>query len=369
MSERDEFKQTIKRVMAERVAWRCSFPNCGKVTIGPKMGGGEGEKSLNLGEAAHIVAAALGGPRPDPNTTSEFRRSIENGIWMCRAHARLIDSDDKEYSVETLKLWKAQAEEQAYRNLKLQDNYVVTDRSTLISIGFDILLRGVWISVEQNKWTFEVKKIISGDSQDLKKYADSFEEVDYNQKYISVESQGDARFINQPINIYYQSDGSEHIMVTIESKIVASLPSNVGMDFMLGENRDLITENGDLRMVSGVDSAIQQLGLSAGMIYGEWYLDKTAGSFVSDYYERYKSDISLLTDLIKLEIIRLSLVPRRKSNNQLVDPPLNFIKEVKSVVILSIELRDSNLDLELTLVLGDGTLWKGLVPVFVKEDL
>lgn len=64
---------------------------CRRTTIGPKL---SGEGTINLGEAAHIKAASPGGKRYDPNMTPEERASYENGIWMCRTHAALIDRDE-----------------------------------------------------------------------------------------------------------------------------------------------------------------------------------------------------------------------------------------------------------------------------------
>jgi len=64
MSKRDEFNSTAKKIMAERTAWRCSFPDCGVITIGPKMG--DDTRSINLGEAVAcsegISMAASKGP-------------------------------------------------------------------------------------------------------------------------------------------------------------------------------------------------------------------------------------------------------------------------------------------------------------------
>ncbi len=34
-NNRDDFTPNDKRVMAERVSWKCSFPGCGKNTVGP----------------------------------------------------------------------------------------------------------------------------------------------------------------------------------------------------------------------------------------------------------------------------------------------------------------------------------------------
>lgn len=367
MSKRDDFKETTKRIMAERVAWRCSFPSCGKITIGPRMGQSEENKSLNLGEAAHIVAAAKDGPRFDKNTTRDYRRSIDNGVWMCRAHARFIDTDHKEYSVETLKLWKVQAEEQAYKNLQLQDNYKFEDRSTLIAIGFDFLLYGVWTSVKSNEWEFLVDRYLKGSSKNLKNYSDNFGSVELNQRFISVESQGDARIITSPIEVNYSPDGSESFRVKIEDKVIARKPSSVGSTITLGDDGDLDITGGGLQRISGIDAAIQSVATSAGTLYGEWFADRTAGSFITDLFHEYKENIPLLEMVTKLELIRLSLVPRVSFDKKNINPPLNFIKEIVSVKIPSVVLDDSRLSMELKLILGDESEWKGDVKVFVLQ--
>jgi hypothetical protein len=367
MSKRDDFKESTKRIMAERVAWRCSFPDCGKITIGPRMGQDEGSKSLNLGEAAHIVAAAEDGPRFDKKTSPDYRCSIENGIWMCRAHARFIDTDHKEYSIETLKLWKVQAEEQAYRNLKLQDNYKFEDRSTLITIGFDVLLYGTWMSVKSNEWEFLIGSYLKGSSNNLKNYSDNFDSIELNQRFISVESQGDARIITSPIAVDYSSDGSELFRVKIEDKVIAKKPSSVGSTIKLDDNGDLDLSGGGLKRISGIDAAIQSVPTSAGTLYGELFTDRTVGSFITNLFNEYKENIPLLEMVIKLELIRLSLVPRMSSDKRHIDPPLNFIKEIVSIRIPSVALDESRLSMELTLILGDETEWKGNVKVFILQ--
>lgn len=104
---RDDFSEETKRIIAGRVGYRCCFPGCAQETIGPNT---EMEKRTSLGEAAHITAAAPGGARYDSSITSEQRKSAENGIWMCRIHAKLIDADATKYPVELLRKWKADAE-------------------------------------------------------------------------------------------------------------------------------------------------------------------------------------------------------------------------------------------------------------------
>lgn len=84
---RNNFSEKTKKALAGRVGWCCSFPGCNISTIGPQHG--NSTEAMILGEAAHIFAASKGGPRYNPNMTDEEASSIENGIWLCRQHARL----------------------------------------------------------------------------------------------------------------------------------------------------------------------------------------------------------------------------------------------------------------------------------------
>ena len=42
---------------------------------------------------------------------------MENGIWLCPTHARIIDTDEREFTVELLHNWQAQAKEDSYRRV------------------------------------------------------------------------------------------------------------------------------------------------------------------------------------------------------------------------------------------------------------
>lgn len=106
---RDEFSDKVKTKAAQRTGYRCSY--CSISTIGPSHESSDATSSI--GEAAHICAAARGGKRYDPSMTPEERASIENCIWMCKTHARLIDTDETKYTVDYLKEMKRKAEKYA----------------------------------------------------------------------------------------------------------------------------------------------------------------------------------------------------------------------------------------------------------------
>ena len=112
MNKRDDFTQQIKDKLYERVGGKCSNPNCRKETKGPHS---NPTKSVSIGVAAHITAASEGGPRYDSEMSSEERRSIENGIWLCSTCAKMIDSDPDAYPVELLRNWKKMAEDEQAR--------------------------------------------------------------------------------------------------------------------------------------------------------------------------------------------------------------------------------------------------------------
>ncbi len=106
-NRRDDFPERVKLLLARRVNHRCSNPNCRRGTSGPHQ---SAEKSINVGFAAHITAAAPGGPRYDEALSNRDRCSAKNGIWLCGLCAKLIDSDALRFTVPFLHAWKHDAE-------------------------------------------------------------------------------------------------------------------------------------------------------------------------------------------------------------------------------------------------------------------
>ncbi|TLX08598.1 hypothetical protein [Rhizobium sp. MHM7A] len=111
---RDDFKAATKRLLALRVGYLCSNPECQRPTVGPKKGG---SGYVSTGIAAHIKAAAPEGPRYDPSQTVLERSAFENGLWLCADHAHIIDHDEEHFTTELLLEWKRGAEERAFRRL------------------------------------------------------------------------------------------------------------------------------------------------------------------------------------------------------------------------------------------------------------
>ena len=107
-SRRDNFNAQVIRTLAERSGGRCAI--CRASTWGPSD---SRFKSTNVGQAAHITAAAPGGPRYDHNITPQIRSSALNGMWLCGNCHHIIDKNVDDYPVDKLKGIKKKAEADA----------------------------------------------------------------------------------------------------------------------------------------------------------------------------------------------------------------------------------------------------------------
>lgn len=104
---RDDFSKSTKDNLAKRAGCACSNPRCKVQTFFAKQGD---DGAVNKGKAAHISAAAPGGPRYNHQLTPEQRKHQSNGIWLCGGCADQIDADEKCFTTEMLQAWKSEAE-------------------------------------------------------------------------------------------------------------------------------------------------------------------------------------------------------------------------------------------------------------------
>ena len=101
MSRQAPTPSAIKRLFAKS-GNVCAFPGCAHELVA--------DDGLYIADMCHIEAAEPRGPRYNPNSSDEERRSHENFILLCHAHHRRIDFDVSTYTVERLRRMKAEHE-------------------------------------------------------------------------------------------------------------------------------------------------------------------------------------------------------------------------------------------------------------------
>lgn len=149
---RDDFSKHILDILAKRVGIRCSNPGCRKLTTGPRS---ESAKIINIGVGAHITAASPGGPRFDPNLSSDERKSPNNGIWLCQNCAKLVDNDSKRYSVNILQGWKQFAENAALS--EIEGGAVSQKQTQENQIDLEISYLKARMKSERHDYVLEIK--------------------------------------------------------------------------------------------------------------------------------------------------------------------------------------------------------------------
>lgn len=103
--KRVDFSSKTKKIIAGRSGYRCSFPGCNCITIGP---GATSRETASMGVASHIFAASPNGPRGMGGLTKEELSSPENGIWLCAKHGQLVDTNrGNKYPSDLLLSYKA----------------------------------------------------------------------------------------------------------------------------------------------------------------------------------------------------------------------------------------------------------------------
>ncbi len=314
--------------------------------------------TMNLEEAAHIYAASPGGPRYNPELSDDACRSIENGIWLCRKHARVIDVGHKVYAAQTLKTWKKSAELRARYVLLGGDTDQAALPSVLLRLGHRLVCWVRWLAIEHLQWTFEVVAFVEGSIQDLQMYCSSFSQMPSYNRFVIIESQGDGRCLE---GIHLKVEQGQRVL--LECFVGPKAPRSIHQDmadFALDSDFDLETYQGDLHVVTGTEAAIQAITLSLSLQYGDLKEFPDEGSEFRWILAHYQHD-PLLNKMIKMEVARLLTVGANLANR----PGLDFVNRVIDVQVLGVRQLPicSPAIVHLELEFGDGEQWKGIIQI------
>jgi hypothetical protein len=332
MSERDEFPEGVKRVVAFRAGHQCSFEGCTQRTSGPSN---ESDRSVtNVGDVAHIVAASPGGRRSDASMTAEERKSIGNAIWMCATHARLVDRDEILYTVESLRRMKLARE--AAAAAEVRERAASGHPQDLIAVGPDVICTGSLLSLEESEWRLGLTEFLVGDFVALVSYIDRFSRCDPGDRYVLMNELGDGRVLTSALGLNRTADGLV-LRCPVATRFPRERVQDLGVDFAISEaTDDLFIENGTIAEVSGLDALPQRIRSCLSMGRGKVLFHSDFGVRFDEFFEAFRNT-PWLDRLMKLEVIRQAAIPYHDALLGRGYTPLQCVERVRKIEVISCE--------------------------------
>lgn len=369
MSNRDEFSAPTKRALAARAGWCCSLTDCGKLTVGPSEEAPDGVAII--GDAAHICAAA-GGPgsrRYDPDMTPEQRSAIENGIWLCATHARLVDRDEVTFDAAALRAMKQEREAACARALRLGSN--MNTSSQLFAIGPGIICTGDCFSVSETAWAFNLEHFIVGDRLSLATYIGEFSRSPAEARYVLSSEQGDGRVLSGAPTLTREASGFRVLCPMAPSFLRVGV-QNLGSDMALHPETDdlYVNASGDIARVSGADYLPQRVQTVLSLQQGESPFHPTLGVRFFEYLETFK-DSPWLERLLMLDVVRQASIPFEDMLNKRLDTALRCVTHVRRLEVLSYVPARNRIPMRIELDVQGLGRWQGDVQVYIptKEQM
>jgi len=99
---------------------------------------------------------------------------------------------------------------------------------------------------------------------------------------------------------------------------------------------DLSVKNGDIAMVSGLDSLPQRIKNALSMLQGESPFHPKAGSCLKEYFDAFEKS-PWLQRWVKLEVVRMACIPYYDRVQQTVYPLVPSVLQVMEVEKISPE--------------------------------
>lgn len=325
-SNRDDFPQATKTALAFRASHRCSFTGCGRPTSGPSDEGPDCH--VSVGVAAHICAASPGGRRYDDAMTPGQRSDINNGIWLCATHGRLVDGDESIYTVASLREMRRAHEERCKEEVSIgAGDFAIDD---LIALGPDIIAQGRVASVENGAWAITLRHFLAGDINTLAGYIERCDQLPEHDRYVLLNQFGDGRVLREAPSFKPTAEGYE-VRCPIAPSEERSDAHNLPLDYALVDG-DLKLEKGHWITVSGLEALPQKIRINLLHAKGESPMHPTFGSRLSEYCETFHDSL-WLNRILKLDIIRLAAIPYSDETSSIRATPLKCVNRVQSVQV------------------------------------
>jgi hypothetical protein len=307
MTNRDDFSAKIKNIVALRASQRCSFRGCSQPTSGPSD---ESPEAVNKsGVVAHIHAAAPGpGARRYLASMSRQERShIDNAIWLCGTHARLVDGDEVTYTADVLRAMKREHEANCAER---QRNAILAGESVLdlISIGPDIVFVGELLGIDNEEWSFHLRNFVAGDVHTLIAFIERHEQTAAIDRYVLVNFLGDGRALKGTPSITREKTGGYVVRCPVLPSADRIRAADIPKSWALSDSHDLTAQSGKWAMVSGLEALPQQVKTCLSHQTGESPFHRDFGTRFAEYYSLLFGS-PWFEHFLKLEVIRQAAIP------------------------------------------------------------
>jgi hypothetical protein len=329
MNNRDDFPERVRRPVAARAGWHCSM--CGKPTEGPSEDSPGAVASI--GKAAHICAAAPGGPRYDPSMTPEERAGFDNAIWLCSDHATLIDRDKATYTVDSLRKMKREHEKARGREMRTGSRASLA--IGLLAVGPDVICTGDLVDIRADSWTLSLRHFLISDMHGIISFIDGFAREATDDKYVLSNELGDGRILMAAPSLTKQADGYSLVcpVAPAASRVDAQ---NIGSGMAThAETNDLYVDaKGDIARVAGLEYLPQRVREVLSMQRGESPFAPNYGMRFFEYFEAYRGT-PWLDLLFKLDVVRQASIAFRDGVMGRTQTPLQRVTRVRNVELLA----------------------------------
>ncbi|MFS4581097.1 hypothetical protein [Phaeobacter sp. C3_T13_0] len=345
---RDDFPASVRRALAARAGHRCSL--CKTPTSGPSDEAPEAV--TNVGVAAHITAAApgRGARRYDPSLTTEERRGVDNGIWLCGTCSIMIDRDEAVFSVEALRTIRSDHTEFA------RLGYSIDADVGLISLGPDIVAAGRVLRVGVDGIVVRLSFFLVGTAQDLLAFVHRFEELNAWTRYALLSEAGlGGRLSGVPV---IERDSAAWLVTLCLDVSAPRLPAN--------DLSGMCNRTGAL--ISGEAYWIQYFETALALPPRTWFANMDGGSHITALYETLKDSV-WFEHLVACELIRMASVSGPPSMGATSKyPPLVCVRQVRHVGISDTTLYEQRLRIEVEFDLEGHGRWVGELKLYVYDQ-
>lgn len=358
---RDDFTELIKRVLAFRANHRCSFQGCRIPTCGPS------EESngdfVNIGVAAHIHAAAPGGPRYLKAMTPSERSAVDNGIWLCQTHSRLVDGDIAAFTPDVLRAMKV-AHEASVR-AEFDTSRVRYSGGDFVAIGHEIIFSGELVEADGTRWSFRIDHFLVGGLPELLDFCQRFSGLAGYDRFVIVNAMGDGREVTAPPS-WRRGPQGDIVSVEVSRQFPRISAHQLPRDLAVNDACDLFVEGGNVATVSGLDALPQRLRMCLSTRRGEMPFSPQYGTRIAEYFDLFRGS-PWLPRLLKTEVIRMASIPYTDWVRESSHTPLLCVLRVHSIEQLDSAPTEDWIPFRMSLDVSGVGPWQHDIPVFVPR--